>query len=114
MYNISVSRKAAIGALAAVSLLLAMLLAGAPKASANISDCQPNQVCVWSGVNGTGTIAWWWRSDTGCKSHVMIPTVNSTANFGSSGKVREGGTGWYVFPGAWENRAYTGDTCWPF
>jgi hypothetical protein len=113
MYNISVSRTAAIGALVAVSLLLAVLLAGAPKAAASYSQCSPHQVCVWSGANATGDFSWWWGSNTGCKSHAGIPTVRTTANYTEPYKVRLGGTGWILQPGASLVLTYTGDTCWP-
>lgn len=113
MHINSVSRKAAIGALVAVSLLLAVLLAGAPKAAASYSQCNFNQVCVWSGANATGEFAWWWGSNTGCKTHVEIPTVRTTADYTENYRVRLGGTGWILSPGASEVRTYTGDTCWP-
>lgn len=114
MYNIAVSRKAATGALVAVSLLLAVLLAGAPKAEASYSQCNTGQVCVWSGPRATGDFAWWWGSDTGCKSHIQIPTVRTTGNLTSNYWVRLGGaTPWLLAPGAFDGTVYTGDTCWP-
>jgi type I restriction enzyme S subunit len=69
-----------VGALITLVLLAGALLAAAPKASASMSQCPANSVCVWSGSGWTGTFTSWPASSGGCHNHAGIPSIRSGWN----------------------------------
>jgi Peptidase inhibitor family I36 len=86
---------ASLRALLLVSLLGALILTAAPGASASLSQCPSNAMCVWEGRNYDGNFSWWAASDTGCHTHAGNSQLRSGWNRTSYG-VDFGG--WWVPP----------------
>jgi hypothetical protein len=85
MHNVAVVRTVAVrtvflSALAALTLLAGALFVAAPKASASVSQCSGNKVCIWAGRNYEGKFDWWAASETGCHNHEGNPEVRSIYN----------------------------------
>ena len=113
MHHIVISRRTSLGALAALSLLIGALFATAPKASADLSQCPANAVCVWENSNYTGNFSQWAASDRGCHDHYFNPNLRSAYNrtgfsvqMGGWGNIPSGQT-WSVTGGV-----VTGQICW--
>ena len=115
MKGASIPRKTFLGALAALTLFAAALLAHTPQASASKGECPSNSVCVWSSVNFTGNFTHWSEINTGCHSHVGNPEIrsgwNNTFRF-----VRFGGrftkASGQFFENVGGEGPITGEICW--
>jgi peptidase inhibitor family I36 len=116
MHTLSVERKVLLGALAALALFAGALFASTPKASASLSQCPENAVCVWQNNDFTGEFSWWPASNEGCHNHASNPQLRSGWNR-TSLKVRWGGSGLPGVPGElWQllsGNSITGEICWP-
>jgi hypothetical protein len=116
MYTASLAQRAFLGALAALTLLAGVLFVAAPKASASLSQCPENAVCVWQNWDLTGNFSWWPASSEGCHSHVGNENLRSGWN-NTNLKVRWGGSGLAGKPGEeWvdpNGNPVTGEICWP-
>jgi hypothetical protein len=115
MHSVTVKQKAFLGAVVALALLVGSLLLVAPKASASMSECAENHVCIWEKGSWTGTFSQWSASETGCHNHIFNPTFRSLWNrtsknvhFGDAGSIPSGEA---VSQGAGE-LSYEGEICW--
>lgn len=109
-------RKLFLGALAALVLITCVLLADTPKASASLSQCPANSVCIWELSGWTGEFSHWAASETGCHNHSKFLSFRSGYN-NTSVKVRFGSAG-VIPPGEAFYRtagepSITGEVCWP-
>ena len=112
MQAVQVARKSILGALAALTLLAGALLFAAPSASASLSQCSSNTVCVWSQTDFGGDFSWWGAGDSGCHDHNGI---NVKAIWNRTGAtVSVPGRGITLLPGsqATFDQAITGVICW--
>lgn len=76
-------RQAILGGLIALVLLGTVLLALAPKASANTSDCPSQKICLWAGQTFGGQQSFWNAWETGCHGLENIDPMsirNNTSN----------------------------------
>lgn len=116
MHAVTLERKIFLGVLTALALFAGALFASAPKASASLSQCPENSVCIWELSGWTGEISHWPASNEGCHNHVSIPFFRSGYNntslkvrFGTAG-VRAPGVAFYATAG---EPSYSGEICWP-
>jgi Peptidase inhibitor family I36 len=112
MYTVPVSRKVLLSALAALTLLAAVLLAGAPKASASLDQCSDGTVCVWSQTNFGGDFSYWASSDTGCKDHAGIDVRAVWNRTGYTVTIPGRGVSIPSGGQATFDQAVTGSICW--
>jgi hypothetical protein len=114
MRTATVTRKVSLSALVALMLLAGALLIAIPKASASMSECPANSVCIWQNSNFSGALSIWSGEETGCHTHGANPNIRSGENR-SSHKVRFGGV-IELEPGLWFEKsggnAITGEICW--
>lgn len=115
MHTVPAVQRSVLAALVALTLLAGVLLfVAAPKASADLSQCPANAVCVWEGRTYDGNFSWWAASDTGCHNHVNNPNLRSIWN--RTG-YWVGWSGTYgVAPGVqWSlgSGYLSGPVCWP-
>lgn len=97
MHDVPAVRKLFMSVLAAAALLAGALSMTAPTASAALSDCPRNAVCIWSGTLGGGQMSWFGEGDTGCHPHPNNTPIWSAYNrtrwdvrLGDKGFVHEG------------------------
>jgi hypothetical protein len=77
------TRNIALAGLISLLLLGLILLASAPKASANTGDCPSGKICLWAGQTFGGQQSFWNAWETGCHALENIdPTSirNNTNN----------------------------------
>jgi peptidase inhibitor family I36 len=114
MRTATVTQKVSLSALVALMLLAGALLIATPKASASLSECPANSVCIWKNSNFTGPISIWSGEETGCHVHGANPEIRSGDNR-SSHKVQFGGQIELESGLAFEKpggNAITGQICW--
>lgn len=114
MRVLAVTRNASLCALAALTLLVGAMSVATPKASASLSQCPANAVCVWEGRNYDGNFSWWPAWDTGCHNHAFNPNLRSIWNNSNVwwvgfGSVAIGGNVQYSLPSG----SVTTPICWP-
>lgn len=116
MHAVPFERKVLLGVLATLALFACALFANAPKASASLSQCPANSVCIWELSGWTGNFSQWSASNTGCHNHVFMPSFRSGYNntsykvrFGTAGVIPPG-EAFYATAG---EPSYTGEICWP-
>lgn len=85
MHNVAAVRTIAVrtiflSALAALTLFAGALFLAAPKASASLSQCPENSVCVWAARSFEGKFWSWSASETGCHNHEGISEIRSIFN----------------------------------
>jgi hypothetical protein len=114
MQNVSVARKTLLSALVALMLLAGAWAIATPKASASMSECPANSVCIWQNSNFSGALSIWSGEETGCHTHEANPNIRSGENR-SKHAVRFGGV-IELEPGLWFEKsggnAITGEICW--
>jgi Peptidase inhibitor family I36 len=79
--HVAAVRTVFVSALAALTLLACALFVAAPKASASISECPENSVCVWAARNYEGQFSYWAASEKGCHNHANNKEIRSIANW---------------------------------
>lgn len=114
MHTLPVARKMILSALVALALLAGALFVAAPKASASLSQCPYNSMCIWSNPAYEGQFSWWPASDTGCHDHANNPTIRSAFNRMNTYTARIGGWGNLApLTGAFYPEPVFGKICWP-
>jgi hypothetical protein len=116
MHAFSLERKIFLSALVALALFAGALFASTPKASASLSQCSANSVCIWQLSGWTGEFSRWPASSEGCHNHIFISTFRSGYNntslkvrFGTAGVIPPG-EAFYATAG---EPSYSGEICWP-
>jgi hypothetical protein len=114
MHDISVVRRTALCALAALTLFAGTLFVAAPRASAALGDCPANSMCAWVANDYDGAFSAWSASDTGCHDHTDKPDLRSFYNNTSNKTLQLVGWGVTFSPGWGGTNAgdYAGALCW--
>lgn len=80
MHAVPVARRALLGALVALALIVGALFIAAPKASASSAQCNTTgRVCVWALANYEGNFSWW-GAGTGCHNHAENANLRTVWN----------------------------------
>jgi hypothetical protein len=115
MRGVLAAPRAFLAAVAVLALLASALFIAAPTASASLSQCPENSVCVWQTKNFEGKFSHWSGSETGCKAHLDNPEIRSGWNR-TGFNVRFGGK-FTLGPNATfqlgTGEVLTGEICWP-